>query len=73
MNSAQNVQAVNDIKQTTQSLNTAMTNLKHGVANHNQVVQSDNYVNADTNKKMITTMLTTMRMTLLMVMHNIQL
>ena len=53
---AQNVQAVNDIKQTTQSLNTAMTNLKHGVANHNQVVQSDNYVNADTNKKMITTM-----------------
>ncbi|MBR8892655.1 hyperosmolarity resistance protein Ebh, partial [Staphylococcus aureus] len=51
VNSAQNVQAVNDIKQTTQSLNTAMTNLKHGVANHNQVVQSDNYVNADTNKK----------------------
>ncbi len=51
MNSAQNVQAVNDIKQTTQSLNTAMTGLKRGVANHNQVVQSDNYVNADTNKK----------------------
>ncbi|HGZ9878252.1 TPA: hyperosmolarity resistance protein Ebh, partial [Staphylococcus aureus] len=51
VNSAQNVQAVNDIKQTTQSLNTAMTGLKRGVANHNQVVQSDNYVNADTNKK----------------------
>lgn len=51
MNSAQNVQAVNNIKQTTQSLNTAMTGLKRGVANHNQVVQSDNYVNADTNKK----------------------
>lgn len=50
-NNAQNVQAVNDIKQTTQSLNTAMTGLKRGVANHNQVVQSDNYVNADTNKK----------------------
>ena len=50
-----------------------MTGLKRGVANHNQVVQSDNYVNADTNKKMITTMHTTMRMTLLMVMHNIQL
>ena len=73
VNSAQNVQAVNDIKQTTQSLNTAMTGLKRGVANHNQVVQSDNYVNADTNKKMITTMHTTMRMTLLTVMHNIQL
>ncbi|MBU5845435.1 GA module-containing protein, partial [Vibrio cholerae O1] len=42
VNSAQNVQAVNDIKQTTQSLNTAMTGLKRGVANHNQVVQSDN-------------------------------
>ncbi|MGT2333959.1 FIVAR domain-containing protein [Staphylococcus aureus] len=28
-----------------------MTGLKRGVANHNQVVQSDNYVNADTNKK----------------------
>lgn len=28
-----------------------MTTLKRGVANHNQVVQSDNYVNADTNKK----------------------
>lgn len=51
VNSAQNVQAVNNIKQTTQSLNTAMTGLKRGVANHNQVVQSDNYVNADTNKK----------------------
>lgn len=51
VNSAQNVHAVNDIKQTTQSLNTAMTGLKRGVANHNQVVQSDNYVNADTNKK----------------------
>ncbi|MBR8966000.1 DUF1542 domain-containing protein, partial [Staphylococcus aureus] len=51
VNNAQNVQAVNDIKQTTQSLNTAMTGLKRGVANHNQVVQSDNYVNADTNKK----------------------
>ena len=51
MNSAQNVQAVNNIKQTTQSLNTAMTGLKRGVANHTQVVQSDNYVNADTNKK----------------------
>ncbi len=51
VNSAQNVQAVNDIKQTTHSLNTAMTGLKRGVANHNQVVQSDNYVNADTNKK----------------------
>ncbi|MBR9268722.1 hyperosmolarity resistance protein Ebh, partial [Staphylococcus aureus] len=51
VNSAQNVQAVNDIKQTTQSLNTAMTGLKRGVANHNQVVQSDNYVNSDTNKK----------------------
>lgn len=51
VNSAQNVQAVNDIKQTTQSLNTAMTGLKRGIANHNQVVQSDNYVNADTNKK----------------------
>ncbi|MEZ2058398.1 hypothetical protein QUE05_15030, partial [Staphylococcus aureus] len=34
VNSAQNVQAVNDIKQTTQSLNTAMTGLKRGVANH---------------------------------------
>ncbi len=51
VNNTQNVQAVNDIKQTTQSLNTAMTGLKRGVANHNQVVQSDNYVNADTNKK----------------------
>ncbi|HGZ8038734.1 TPA: hyperosmolarity resistance protein Ebh [Staphylococcus aureus] len=51
VNSAQNVQAVNDIKQTTQSLNTAMTGLKRGVANHNQVVQSDNYVNADTDKQ----------------------
>lgn len=28
-----------------------MTGLKRGVANHNQVLQSDNYVNADTNKK----------------------
>ncbi|WRN67604.1 hypothetical protein UM538_12565 [Staphylococcus aureus] len=28
-----------------------MTSLKRGVANHNQVVQSDNHVNADTNKK----------------------
>ena len=36
MNSAQNVQAVNNIKQTTQSLNTAMTGLKRGVANHNK-------------------------------------
>ncbi len=33
VNSAQNVQAVNNIKQTTQSLNTAMTGLKRGVAN----------------------------------------
>lgn len=51
VNSAQTVHAANDIKQTTQNLNTAMTGLKRGVANHNQVVQSDNYVNADTNKK----------------------
>lgn len=74
VNSAQNVQAVNDIKQTTQSLNTAMTGLKRGVANHNQVVQSDNYVNADTNKKNdYNNAYNHANDTLLTVMHNIQL
>ncbi len=72
MNSAQNVQAVNDIKQTTQSLNTAMTGLKRGVANHNQVYKVI-IMSTQILVKMITTMHTTMRMTLLMVMHNIQL
>ncbi|WP_424842390.1 hyperosmolarity resistance protein Ebh [Staphylococcus pasteuri] len=48
---AQNVLAANDIKQNTTALDTAMANLKQGVANHAQLVQDDNYVNADTNKK----------------------
>ena len=48
---AQNVLAANDIKQNATALDTAMANLKQGVANHAQLVQDDNYVNADTNKK----------------------
>ncbi|WP_435056198.1 hyperosmolarity resistance protein Ebh [Staphylococcus pasteuri] len=48
---AQNVLAANDIKQNAIALDTAMANLKQGVANHAQLVQDDNYVNADTNKK----------------------
>lgn len=74
MNSAQNVQAVNDIKQTTQSLNTAMTGFKTLALliitkSYKVIIMSTQILI----RKMITTMHTTMRMTLLMVMHNIQL
>ena len=48
---AQNVQAAKVIKQNAESLNTAMTGLKQSIANHDQLIQSDNYVNADTDKK----------------------
>ena len=44
---AQNVQQANDIKQNAGNLNNAMTALKQGIANHDQLIQSDNYVNAD--------------------------
>ncbi|WP_415918637.1 hyperosmolarity resistance protein Ebh [Staphylococcus warneri] len=48
---AHNVQAAKVIKQNAESLNTAMTGLKQSIANHDQLIQSDNYVNADTDKK----------------------
>ena len=44
---AQNVQQANDIKQNAGNLNNTMTALKQGIANHDQLIQSDNYVNAD--------------------------
>ncbi|WP_423156901.1 hyperosmolarity resistance protein Ebh [Staphylococcus warneri] len=44
---AQNVQQANDIKQNADDLNNAMTALKQGIANHDQLIQSDNYVNAN--------------------------
>ncbi|MEJ7493400.1 FIVAR domain-containing protein, partial [Staphylococcus lugdunensis] len=37
----------NDIKQNADDLNNAMTALKQGIANHDQLIQSDNYVNAN--------------------------
>ena len=44
---AQNVQQANDIKQNADDLNNTMTALKQGIANHDQLIQSDNYVNAN--------------------------
>ncbi|MEJ7485381.1 hypothetical protein WL639_11995, partial [Staphylococcus hominis] len=44
---ATTVADVNAIKQNALDLNQAMTALKQGIANHDQLIQSDNYVNAN--------------------------
>ncbi len=48
---ATTVAGVNDVKQTAQELNNAMTQLKQGIANKAQIKGSENYHDADTDKQ----------------------